>query len=229
MSGTATIETAGGPMELRLLGERLCLDFANTVDVRRSDHPREFLTDYGDLVEWSHHAGTLSEAERDRLLAVATAYPTAEVRRAFAAALSLRDAVYRTFASIAAGGIPEEVDLAAIGEARARAAAHQRLAPAGPTAFGWVWDDDLDALERPLWPIAASAAELLTEGRLDRVRECPGSDGCGWLFLDTSKNGSRRWCSMEGCGNRAKARRFLARQANVRRGDRASSSTSRGA
>ena len=85
------------------------------------------------------------------------------------------------------------------------------MAPSGQ-CYTWEWakyDQDLD---RPLWPVARTAADLLTSGRLDRVRECPGADGCGWLFYDTSKNGSRRWCSMEGCGNVAKARRLYARR-----------------
>jgi predicted RNA-binding Zn ribbon-like protein len=62
-----------------------------------------------------------------------------------------------------------------------------------------------------LWPVSWSAAELLTHGPLDRIRECPGQGNCGWLFLDVSKNASRRWCDMRVCGNRAKARRHHAR------------------
>ena len=62
-----------------------------------------------------------------------------------------------------------------------------------------------------MWPIAHEAAELLTANELGRVRECPGPN-CGWLFLDMSKNRSRRWCSMEVCGNAAKARRHYQRQ-----------------
>jgi predicted RNA-binding Zn ribbon-like protein len=67
-----------------------------------------------------------------------------------------------------------------------------------------------------LAPVVWSAAELLTSGPLERVRECPGDDTCGWLFLDTSRNGSRRWCDMRTCGNRAKARRHYCRVANAR-------------
>ena len=62
-----------------------------------------------------------------------------------------------------------------------------------------------------LWPVAWSAAELLAQGPLERIRECPGQDTCGWLFLDLSKNASRRWCDMRVCGNRAKARRHYER------------------
>ena len=62
-----------------------------------------------------------------------------------------------------------------------------------------------------LWLVAKSAVELLTSSDLHQVKECPGNKGCGWLFLDTSKNGSRQWCSMEGCGSRAKRRRQYGR------------------
>ena len=67
------------------------------------------------------------------------------------------------------------------------------------------------ALDQVLWPVAQSAAELLVQGSLERIRECPGQGTCGWLFLDLSKNASRRWCDMRVCGNRAKARRHYAR------------------
>jgi predicted RNA-binding Zn ribbon-like protein len=62
-----------------------------------------------------------------------------------------------------------------------------------------------------LWAVARDATDLLTTGRLERIRECPGADGCGWLFYDTSRNGKRRWCSMEACGNRSKGRRHYQR------------------
>ena len=80
------------------------------------------------------------------------------------------------------------------------------MAPAGG-GYDWSWAGRPDDLARPLWPVARSAVELLTLGDLARVRECPGAGDCGWLFYDTSRNGSRRWCSMEGCGSRVKMRR----------------------
>ncbi len=77
---------------------------------------------------------------------------------------------------------------------------------------GWGWVDAGEpALDQMLGPVARSAVELLTSGRRARVRECEGANGCGWLFIDTSKNGRRRWCDMKVCGNRAKARRHRQR------------------
>ena len=68
------------------------------------------------------------------------------------------------------------------------------------------WPGFAEELESLIWPVAKSAADLLTSERLERVRECAGGT-CGWLFIDASKNHSRRWCDMRDCGNAAKAKR----------------------
>jgi predicted RNA-binding Zn ribbon-like protein len=78
------------------------------------------------------------------------------------------------------------------------------------SGFTWGWDKQSDALDRMLWPVARSAADLLTSDHLNRVHQCGGKD-CTWLFVDTSRNHSRQWCDMGDCGNRAKARRFYQR------------------
>ncbi len=204
--------------ELRLLGERLCLNFANTVDPRHSDHPREFLATYADLVAWARRADALTQDEGDHLLHEATRRP-ADATAVFHQARALREAVYTVFSALARGASPAEATVAMLNDELSAALSHARVAPSG-AAFVWAWEDNGPALDRMLWPVARSAADLLTSGCLGRVRECPGEDGCGWLFLDTSKNGSRRWCSMEGCGNRSKARRYHARRqtGSMRRG-----------
>jgi predicted RNA-binding Zn ribbon-like protein len=81
-------------------------------------------------------------------------------------------------------------------------------------AFAWTWAEPASRLDAPLWPLVRQAAELLVGADLKRVRECAASD-CRWLFLDTSKNHSRRWCDMKSCGNRAKVRRFYRRKREV--------------
>jgi predicted RNA-binding Zn ribbon-like protein len=78
--------------------------------------------------------------------------------------------------------------------------------------FEWQWLQNMDALDGMLWPLAWSAADLLTSAGLARVRQCARSEGCDWLFVDTSKNGSRRWCSMNLCGSRDKGRRYYRRK-----------------
>ena len=198
-----------GPRRLRLLGGRLPLDFANTVDPRHGEGAHDFIAGYADLLTWGEHAGAITAGQSQRLLRQAKPRP-AEARAALDAALALREALYALFSS-AAAGLPPPLDaLQTLNVALARALAQSRLTPLG-NGCAWSWNEDPAALDRPLWPIARAAADLLTAPELARVRECPAEDGCGWLFLDTSKNGSRRWCSMEGCGNRAKARRHYAR------------------
>ena len=193
-----------------LLGGELCLDFANTVEPRHGDDRHDYLAGYPDLVRWAGHAGALSEEEARRLLRVAEARP-AEAAEAFEGALALRETIYRVFSAVAYGELPEGEDLETVTTAHLEALAHYRIVPAAE-GFGWKVAKD-DGLGRPVWRVSLSATALLTGGELDRVKACPvGEGGCAWLFHDESKNKSRRWCSMEGCGSRAKMRRMYARR-----------------
>ena len=194
----------------RLLGGWLCLLFANTVEAPISASPLDFLGSYPDLARWGWHAGVLEEAEVERLTEAAARDPEGAAA-AFRRALALRDAVDRLFRAVARSETPDGRDLALVWKEHAAAVAHGRLLPAGD-GFAWSWDGTPVDLGRPLWPVARSAVELLTGEDLRRVKECPGADDCGWLFYDTSRNGARRWCSMEGCGSRVKMRRHYARQ-----------------
>src|SRR5215207_8088284 len=155
------------------------------------------------------HAGLLGEAETERLRAAAERDPKVAAST-FRRAMALRDAIDRLFRAVARSATPDERDLARVREEYAAAVAHARLLP-GSDAYAWSWEGTPDDLGRPLWPVARSAVALLTGGDLRRVKECPGAGDCGWLFYDTSRNGARRWCSMEGCGSRVKMRRHYAR------------------
>ena len=200
----ATARRMASVSDMNLLGGWLCLDFANTLDGRESQADVEYLTGYADLIAWSLRVETLTAREADDLLAAAQRDPQA-AQRAFAEALRLRDIIYAVFAAIARQRPVAQADLDALSVAVADALAHGRLCQADDHV-AWRWPDDAATLERPLWPIAHSAAELLMAAALRWVRWCPGQN-CGWLFIDATKNHSRRWCSMETCGNRAKARR----------------------
>jgi predicted RNA-binding Zn ribbon-like protein len=193
----------------RLLGGPPCLLFANTVEAPISDHPLEFLGSHADLARWAWHAGLLEEAETERLRAAAERDPKAAATT-FRRAMALRDAIDRLFRAVVRSATPDERDLGRVREEYAAAVAHARLLPAGDS-YAWSWEGRPDDLGRPLWPVARSAVDLLTEGDLRRVKECPGAGDCGWLFYDTSRNAARRWCSMEGCGSRVKMRRHYAR------------------
>lgn len=125
-------------------------------------------------------------------------------------ALALREALYAIFSASMNAKQPDIEDLNLLNvilrEGMAQASIHVK-----GQGFAWTWDVE-SALDSVLWPIARSAAELLDSDEVKLVRECPGDDGCGWLFIDTSRNHRRRWCSMDGCGNRAKARRHYERK-----------------
>lgn len=192
------------------VGGRLCLDFVNTRASHFHEHAREYVGDYVDLVHWLRACdGGLDARQAARLATAARAHP----RRAasvFAHSRTLRDLLYRVFASSARGESPARADLDAFNREAASALAQRRLEPAGEQ-WRWAWSDE-SALELPLWQVLASGVDLLVDDDRERLRQCPAPDGCGWLFYDVSKNGARRWCSMRMCGNGAKARRFQQRQ-----------------
>ncbi len=194
----------------RLLGERLCLHFANTIEGPRSDHPVDFVSSYADLVRWSWHAGTLEQADAGRLLHAARSRPV-DAAAVLERALRLREAIVDVFRRIARSESPAGRDLARLQEEYAAALGNARLAASG-SGYAWSWAGGKDDLGRPLWLVAESAVDLLTDGDSGRIKECPGAGDCGWLFYDTSRNGTRRWCSMEGCGSRVKMRRQYARR-----------------
>lgn len=194
--------------ELSLVGGRLCLDFTNTVGSRGVANERDRLRGYPELLWWGVRAGVLTEEERRELARRAEARP-AEAEAAFRRAVELREASWRVFRALEDGARADAADLETVNREVARAMAHARLVQ-GAEGFVWGWDDSPEA-DRVLWPVARDAAELLTSPELRRVGRC-AAEQCGWLYLDTSKNRSRRWCDMKDCGNRAKVRRHYRRR-----------------
>jgi predicted RNA-binding Zn ribbon-like protein len=194
---------------IHLLGGRLCLDFANTADWHASATPVELLRTYADLVDWSVHAGTLTPEDAQQVRELANEHPAA-AQDALMRARELRETLFRLFATVAHGTGVSPADLALLNGTLATALTHRRITNQGAD-FAWRWHGLGGALDGMLWPVALSAAELLAAPDCARVGIC-ADEHCGWLFLDTSKSGRRRWCSMEGCGNRAKARRHYRRQ-----------------
>lgn len=196
----------------RLLGGRLCLHFVNTIEGRRDPQPTDYLTIYPALARWGYHVGAYDGPTADALRRAAKRAPR-EAAGVVRRARQQRDASYRAFRHIARAEEPADADIAELGNAYAAAIAHARL-----TSAGWTWDLRPPELALPLWLVAESAIDLVINGDYRRIRECPpGTGGCGWLFYDTSRNGTRRWCSMEGCGSKVKMRRQYARKkGNIR-------------
>jgi predicted RNA-binding Zn ribbon-like protein len=188
----------------------LPLDFANTAEWHARADPVEKLKTYAHLLAWSTAAGLLSPSEAQVLFEESQRRPE-DAKEVLEQAINLREAIYRTFSSLAAGGKPAHQDLAVINDSLADALSRARVEPTGE---GYIlgWTDEERRLGRMLWPILHATAELLTSEDLKRVGECADDRGCGFLFFDSSRNYSRRWCNMESCGNRAKAQRHYVRK-----------------
>jgi predicted RNA-binding Zn ribbon-like protein len=192
---------------------RLCLGFVNTWHPRYGRHVSDALAGYPDLVTWNRSIGMVTEADEQRLLLAASAHPQ-EALAVFERAITHREATYHVFAAIAAGRTPGSGDLSLLHDSSVEAMAHASLSPTA-REYSWEWRAEegsgqghKEELTLLLWPLALSALELLTSSSdWGRIKECPG---CGWLFLDFSKSGNRRWCSMDACGSRAKMRRQYA-------------------
>jgi predicted RNA-binding Zn ribbon-like protein len=194
---------------LELLGGRACLDFINTIDPRVGERRHDYLASYADLAQWSAHAQLLTAEQVDALLRAAARHPH-DASALFARAIALRETLYRVFVAVAGEREPAAADLAAVHSAYVEMMTQAQLV-AEEKGFAWQWPTGAQVLDQLLWPIIRSAVDLLTAPEVRRVRVCPGLDDCGWLFLDSSKSGRRRWCSMESCGSRAKMRRYYAR------------------
>ena len=197
--------------EFELSGGILCLDFANTVEKRKiPGRTRENLAEFSDLVMFAKQSRVVSPQYARELLAGGLVKPR-EAAQVLRAAVILREAIYRVFAAVANAQMVSHKDLNLIEEFAAEAMKHRQLVAAAGQ-FRWEWKrHDGDDLRFVVWPMAQSAAELLTSERIQRVREC-AAPTCAWLFLDESRNRSRRWCDMTVCGNRQKARRHYERQ-----------------
>src|SRR6266542_1398426 len=182
----------------------------------------ERFSEYRALVGWFFRKRQIGIGEAKRLLRAARRRPE-EAEAVRRRAISLRESLYHVFSALADGGDPDPRDVAALNGWLPQAMARRRLVYVGTEGDGYsdgrgeieprfAWESAAapDELGRVLWPVVWSAVELLTGGPLERVRECD-NDPCGWLFVDMSRNRSRRWCDMRDCGNRVKARRHYAR------------------
>ena len=196
-------------------GYALSLDFANSAEWRSPGDDQERLRNYEAVLNWAREETILDEAQVQNLLDRARREPEG-AGEALVRIVGLREAVYRIFASAAHGRGSEPADLDLLNGELAEAMRHLRLSPLGAdeeggNSYAWMWVDIESQLTSMLWPVARSAALLLTSPQLPRLRDC-ANESCGWLFIDHSKNASRRWCDMGECGNRAKARRFRERK-----------------
>jgi predicted RNA-binding Zn ribbon-like protein len=193
------------------LGGRLCLDFVNTVDPREpAGH--DFLPGYANLLTWAAAARVLDQQRMRRARAARRVTPD-EAAKAHAEAIELREMLYRVLRAAIARRPPSRQDSETLAAGAAHLQTRRRIRSIG-VHWRWDWTED-DPLRLPCLIVLADALDLLTGEEVSRLGVCAGQ-ACGWLFADATKNHSRRWCSMAGCGNRAKAQRHYQRQRQSR-------------
>lgn len=185
------------------------MDFVNTLSSRGSDQPRDRLKQYKDLLTWGQQSGLINK-EREQALILSARRTPETGKQVLERAIILREAIYRLIKAFKEKTSPQQGDLDILNNELAIAASHLKLTY-NQDQYDWEWEYPADALDQILWPIARSTAEILDSATIQRIGICE-DETCGWLFYDSSKNHSRRWCDMDDCGNRAKARRHYARK-----------------
>ncbi len=193
--------------EFQLIAGHVALDFANSLDYR---YDRERLIDllptYERFLAFALQSGIITKEQMRSLLATTG---ESDARRTLERALELRETLYSLFLSVVNGKKPSPQVTQRLNQFLSGARVVDRVH----------WQDgrfvrncsELEGTpDGPLWPILTAAIDLLTSPDSGRIHEC-GETTCRWLFLDMSRNHSRRWCDMRICGNRAKAQRFYSR------------------
>jgi predicted RNA-binding Zn ribbon-like protein len=214
------IEPFAPDAPFRYVGGHPAADLVNTVDwLDAGGVARDRLSDYPRLVAWAEGAGIVGAGSAGRLRRAAE-HHSADAERALDRARTVRDTLRRLLVGVARDTLADDDGAAAVAAfdaLLAEVAPHLRVARprAGAEAHGaalrWVWADAAERLDSPLWPVVWSAAQLLTSPDAARLRVCAGPD-CGWVYVDRSRNGFRRWCEMTTCGTRQKSRRRAERR-----------------
>ena len=199
---------------IRLVGGVSVLDYLNSCDGRRPGSALtevvDKLSSLEDIVHWFLHAGLISEDEHPQLLSQVSESSWHAVT-AFQQLIDVRESLYRLFLGIALGQPVDPAGLDALNDMLVRSSG-QRVLVSTPVGVIWKWRpfETLEGMtDGFIGRLAVQAATLLTSPDLARLKVC-GTPDCDWLFIDTSKNGRRRWCQMNVCGAREKAKRAVA-------------------
>lgn len=212
-------------MKFQIIAGELCLDFINTLDNRPLPERRqELLHAYRDLADWALQAKAITAAQHAELVGAAEAN-VKEASDVLKRAIGLRECLYRIFGSMLKRQQPAGGDLSALNAQVSQAFSHLRLKSAR-SGLRLGWEENGSQLDSILWRVARSASDMLTSSDLRYVRECDANT-CRWIFVDRSKNHSRRWCDMKVCGNRVKARKFYRKSARRARSPLSSVSSPR--
>jgi len=196
-------------LPFKYIGGDPAIDLVNTVDWTSLGPAHDRLTDYGRLTRWAEGSGIIGPRAGAVLRSRADARPR-EAEAAHRLALRLREVLNRLFGAIARGE-PHGDALNDFNGLLGRALEGMRVAPAGKRpgkgrGLELGWHDLEKSLDSIVWPVVWSAASLIVSEEAPQIRIC-GSEDCGWMYVDRSRNGLRRWCQMETCGTREKSRR----------------------
>jgi len=202
------ISTAQPETLFLFIGGEVCLDFANTLGGIRGGRTYEGLTSYVDLVLWSQQAHLVTESEAKMLMRKAE-HDGKAVAAVLRRACALREAIYSIFMALITDTQPASSDLETLNNELRKGTTGASLILT-PDGFEWEWEKKQDALDQMLAPLARSAATLLISAQRQLVRQC-ANERCGWLFVDTTKNHRRQWCTTEGCGSKVRVRRYRER------------------
>ena len=199
-------------MLITALREGLCLDYANTLSWRGRPEPAESLGDVTALIDWVAGAIAIGTKNAQELKQWSRGH-TEPAARLFASTIAIREAIYEIFSALSQGDAASERNLATLNEALGKAPARNRLARRDGD-YGWQFEQSGISAPALLAPVLWSAGDLVVRREHRRIRQC-ANDKCLWLFVDESKSGTRRWCDMASCGNRAKASRHYLRHRAV--------------
>ncbi len=201
----ANLRTVNHAFEL--IAGHPALDLVNTLDwrFREDPPPEELLNGWDDLARFTEKSGLMSNAQSRRLL---RSMGESKKPQIVAAVRELREAAAPVLYAALGSDDPPASSIKLLEHYFRKARESQHLLWDGDR-LGWELAQSPAPAELPLWMLALSVAELTTSDQMRMLREC-GNPECRWLFLDTSKNHTRRWCDMKICGNRMKARRFKA-------------------
>lgn len=202
------MQSNAGNMDMPRENIQLALDFANTRGWHESEDQEELFGTYRDVIKWCEQSGVVDRKVAAHLVKSGQ-NRVSVTRELLHGAISLRKSLYRIFSAVATKIPPRDTDLDTLNEHLSKVMAETRLVYKSPR-FILHQDRRDEAFHFLLDPVVRSAANLLLSDEVERIKKC-ADQSCGWLFIDGSKNRSRKWCDMKDCGNRAKARRHYRR------------------
>jgi predicted RNA-binding Zn ribbon-like protein len=188
------------------IGGHVAIDFVNTLGGRADEPDDEYLHTYADLAVWAARMGLLPTPSAVQLQAAAEQTPE-PARRVLDQALELRRSLDVMLRQVILRAEVRDGHSARTIHAAYLAAITRAVPDLTADGLRWIWPDDTENLQRPIWPVASAIVDLLQTAPLHLLGQC---QHCRWLFLDTSRQHNRRWCSMNACGAIVKMRRYRA-------------------